>query len=93
MGQKDLFGNDVKVAKLLNEKTFDRKSVIAHRLLLQLHGESSGKKCGKCRFFYFRCFSKKYPKCSKSGLTGSTVNHDWSSRWKACGLFEITIGE
>lgn len=79
----DLFGNEV-----VQAKKGDRKSVIAHKQLIALHGETAGKKCGACFHFYYRVYSKKYPKCDKSGCDGASQNNDWSSRWQACGLFE-----
>lgn len=90
---QDLFGNDVPPGKMVNGKflpghNLKRKSVVAHETLLSINGTTEGKKCGACKYFYFKVASKRYPKCSKSGCKGSTVNNDWSSRWAACGLFE-----
>lgn len=86
---KDLFGNEINPADLIaHSKGGPRKSELAHKALLQLYGSTPGKKCKGCKWFYFRVFSKKYPKCHLSGLDGSTQNHDWSSRWQACGKYE-----
>lgn len=86
--QYDLFGNLVKPGVLIGKNVKERKSVIAHRMLLQINGESAGNKCGKCVHMVWRSYSKSYPKCLKSGCMGHTQNHDWSSRWQACGLFK-----
>lgn len=87
---KDLFGNDVTAVQMVNmhKNAHERKSEAAYKILLQLYGKHEGKKCGACIHFYFRQMSKRYPKCALSGCTGHTQNHDWSSRWEACGKFE-----
>jgi hypothetical protein len=87
---KDLFGNDVTPAELIkkNKASNERKSEASYKILIQLYGKTEGRKCGACKHFYFRMASKKYPKCALSGCDGHTQNHDWSSRWNACGKFE-----
>jgi hypothetical protein len=85
---QDLFGNDISPGDLLSGKKGVRKSEEAYRLLVQLYGRSEGNKCGRCKYFYFKVLSKKYPKCQLANLQGSTTAVDWSSRWLACGKFE-----
>ena len=90
---KDLFGIEVKPGSLVKAVKGTRLSVIIHQQLIHLYGKCDGKKCGSCKHLYFRVYSKKYPKCRVSGLEGSTQNHDWSSRWLACGKYEEQVKE
>jgi hypothetical protein len=83
---KDLFGNEIAQPTETPPKV--RKSVAMHARFLNNYGITRGRKCKDCIHFFFRSYSKKYPKCAESGLTGHTQNHDWSSTWQACGKFE-----
>lgn len=52
-----------------------------------LYGILEGKKCGTCKFHFFRAFAKNYPKCALRKVTGSQKT-DHSSRFTACGQYQ-----
>jgi hypothetical protein len=82
----DLFGGDTRLP--VGKEPGKRKAEVVYKQMLTLYGLISGKKCKDCKHFYFRVYSKQYPKCKLSGCTGASRSSDWNSRWNACGKFE-----
>ncbi len=83
-GDKDLFGNEIIPHQEI--KTENRASVIAHKKLIQVYGETSGKKCKACDLLRRKRWDKAYFKCALFRNTNSPAT-DWRVGWQACGKF------
>jgi hypothetical protein len=91
----DLFGHnsipETRKQYLRRKRKEERTSDGAYRNnpMLEIHGETPGKKCRDCKFLCVREFAKRYYKCEHRGCSASPAT-DHRVNWPACGLYEYS---
>lgn len=81
----DLFGNEDLTPENVNKKT-NNKAIIAYAKLIQIHGNTEGRKCKDCDHLLVKSYGNRYFKCELFSQS-SSQSTDWRANWNACGKF------